>query len=306
MSFPTGASSANTSSPAWSSDRPSSRAEHSMPWLSTPRIFAALISKGWPFSPCSLAPTSAQGTFWPAATLGAPHTMLSIWPVPASTLHSDSRSALGWLSFSSTLATTTPENGGATGWQSSTSSPDMVSRCDSSSVEMGGSTSVRSQRSENCIFFGLVELAQKAQVAVKEQAQIIDAIAQHGQSLETRAEGEANVALRIKSVIAYDSRMHLPCPRNLQPSSFQWPGLESHVDFCRRFGKRKERRPEPYLQIVAFKKAPQEIRVHPFKIGEADVLVDPQPLDLVEHGRVGGVRVHTVGAPRHDDLDGRR
>ncbi len=42
-----------------------------------------------------------------------------------------------------------------------------------------------------------------------------------------------------------------------------------------------------------------------FEIGQGDVLVHHQTLDLVEHGRVGGVGVAPVGFARHDDVDGR-
>ena len=58
-----------------------------MPWLSTPRSFESLIANGAP--PASAggnsAPTSATGTLMPGDTFGAPHTMFSVSPVPAST-----------------------------------------------------------------------------------------------------------------------------------------------------------------------------------------------------------------------------
>jgi len=58
-----------------------------MPWLSTPRSFESLISNGAPPSSAggSSAPTSATGTLMPGETFGAPQTMLSVAPVPAST-----------------------------------------------------------------------------------------------------------------------------------------------------------------------------------------------------------------------------
>jgi hypothetical protein len=37
--------------------------------------------------------------------------------------------------------------------------------------------------------------------------------------------------------------------------------------------------------------------VDALQVGKADVLVDPQALDLVEHRRMRGIRVHAVGAP---------
>jgi hypothetical protein len=56
--------------------RPSSRAEHSMPKLSTPRSLPTLIRKGLPSSPGgSSAPTVASGTLMPTRALGAPQTI---------------------------------------------------------------------------------------------------------------------------------------------------------------------------------------------------------------------------------------
>jgi len=74
-----------------------------MPWLSSPRIFAALMTR-----PLGIVvPTVASGTIMPAATFGAPHTILSS-PEPPSTRQSFSLSAFGCFSASSTRAITTP------------------------------------------------------------------------------------------------------------------------------------------------------------------------------------------------------
>ena len=136
ISAPTGASSGSSSRPLWSSDSPSSRAEHSMPCDSTPRIRASLIRK----SPGSTAPMRAQGTRIPAATLGAPHTIWRSAPLPSSTSHTVSLSAFGCRATLRTWATTTPLKGGAIGTASSTSRPDIVSRAASSSLPIGGFT----------------------------------------------------------------------------------------------------------------------------------------------------------------------
>ena len=152
MSCPTGAASSSTSRPPWSSDSFSSRAEHSMPWLSTPRSLPSLIANGLPSSPGgSAAPTRAHGTLMPGRTFGAPQTMFSVAPEPSSTWQTLRRSAFGCRSTESTFATTTPANGGATGRASSTSMPDMVSRSASSAVPIGGSQNSRNQDSGNCI-----------------------------------------------------------------------------------------------------------------------------------------------------------
>src|SRR5262245_24866017 len=117
-----------------------------MPFDSTPRTLALCT-----VVPGSAAPTSAQGTFIPGATFGAPHTTSSGTPLPTSTVQTVSRSAFGCLATLSTCATTTPVNGLATGSTDSTSNPDMVRRCASSGVVNRGSTIVLSQLSGNCM-----------------------------------------------------------------------------------------------------------------------------------------------------------
>src|ERR1700712_2841693 len=135
------------------------------------------------------APTSAQGTLIPTRTLGAPHTILSVAPVPASTWQTLSRSAFGWRETDSTSPTTTPVKGGAAGLASSTSMPAIVRTSANAAVSMGGLQNSRNQDCGNCIFLSIrqwvdeqrrwvmaiiasVELRQKAQVTFEERAKI--------------------------------------------------------------------------------------------------------------------------------------
>ena len=110
MSSPTVAPASSTSRPPWSSESLSSRAEHSMPRLSTPRILPTLMRNGSPPASAggSSAPTRAHGTRIPASTLGAPQTMLRCSPAPTSTMQTRRRSASGCFSTATTRPTTTP------------------------------------------------------------------------------------------------------------------------------------------------------------------------------------------------------
>ena len=54
-----------------------------------------------------------------------------------------------------------------------------------------------------------LELGQKADVAIKKQTQIVDAVAQHRQTVRAHAKGKANVFLRIESHIANHVGVHL-------------------------------------------------------------------------------------------------
>src|SRR5450631_2635474 len=288
----------STSSPDASSAMPSSAAEQSMPCDSTPRIAALRIT----MPPGSSAPTSAHGTRMPGATLGAPHTIDSGAPRPASTLQTVRRSAFGWRSTVSTLATTTCVKGGAARTCSSTSSPAIVSAWASASLSSGGSTSVRSQRSENLMmaYVASGELAQEAQVVFIEQPQIVHSVAQHGQAVRAHAEGEALIALRIDAHRLQHVGVDLTGAGDLEPAV-----AEAHVDLGRRFCEREERWPKAHLQIVAFEESAKEFGEDAFQIRERDVFVDPQTLDLVEHGRMRGVAVDAIHAPWRDDLDRR-
>src|SRR5690349_2387874 len=77
------------------------------------------------------------------------------------------------------------------------------------------------------------ELREEAQIAVEEQTQVFDAVAKHGQPLEARAEGKADVALRVEAEVVHHRRMHLPGAGDLEPAA-----LQLHVDLGRRLGKR--------------------------------------------------------------------
>ena len=76
--------------PAASSPSSSSASERIIPSETTPRSFACFSSV-----PSGItAPGNATGTSWPAATLGAPQTMVRV-PSPVSTSQTVSRSASG-------------------------------------------------------------------------------------------------------------------------------------------------------------------------------------------------------------------
>ena len=100
---PTGKSSSSTKMPSWLSPNPSSSSAQSMPSDATPRILAFLICR----PPGSVVPGRATATACPAATLGAPQTMVLI-PVPTSTWQTVKRSAFSCGLQALTRPMTTP------------------------------------------------------------------------------------------------------------------------------------------------------------------------------------------------------
>ena len=95
--------------------------------------------------------------------------------------------------------------------------------------------------------------------------------------------------------------MHHAAAADFQPFAV----FAHDVDFGGRFGKRKERRTEAYLQIIAFEKATDKIGEYGFQISEGYALFHPKSFSLMEHGRVRSVAVHTVNAAGGDNADGR-
>ena len=100
---PTGQSAGSTTMPGLVCSKPSSCSESIMPSDSTPRRLALRSLR--PFS--SVAPARDTATVSPAAKLSAPQTIWCTPPPagPASTVHSQSLSALGWRSLVSTRPT---------------------------------------------------------------------------------------------------------------------------------------------------------------------------------------------------------
>jgi hypothetical protein len=69
--------------------------------------------------------------------------------------------------------------------------------------------------------FCLLKLTQEANVAIEEQAQIIHAISEHGQTVGAHAEGKANEFFGVQAHVANHVRDELdlsrPLPTNVPP-----------------------------------------------------------------------------------------
>ena len=100
---PTGRFSSSTTMPSWLSPSPSSSSAQSIPSDATPRILAFLICM--PLG--SVVPGRATATVCPAATLGAPQTMV-LTLVPTSTWQTVRRSAFSCGQQVLTRPMTTP------------------------------------------------------------------------------------------------------------------------------------------------------------------------------------------------------
>ncbi len=152
-------------------------------------------------------------------------------------------------------------------------------------------------------------MAQPAQVGLEKGAQVGDAVFQHGDAVDAHAEGKALPLGRVDARRLQHLWVDHARAENLHPL-VAFADLElaadvriADVDLGRRFGEGKVAGAEPQFDGRHLKERAAEFLQAPFQVGHADVAVDRQALDLVEHGRVGLVHVHAVDAARGDHAD---
>src|SRR3954466_7660415 len=164
------------------------------------------------------------------------------------------------------------------------------------------------------------ELLQEAQVVLVEHPQVRHAVLEEGDPLDPHAEREALDAVGVVPVLAHVAehvRVHHPRAEDLDPAGplaqraaravlhEALPAVEARdVDLDARLGEREEVRPQPHRPLFAEDRA-GEAQQRALEVGERDVLVDREALDLVELRRVRRVVVAPVGAAGDDDVDRR-
>ena len=114
----------STRIPSWPSPSSSSFSEQIIPLDSTPRSFACLIF----IPPGITAPGRATTTVCPAATFGAPQTIVRA-PSPASTWQTFSRSASGCFETSCTFPITKPSAEGGPRVTTRSTSVPVIAIC---------------------------------------------------------------------------------------------------------------------------------------------------------------------------------
>ena len=259
------------------------------------------------------APGRATATVWPAATFGAPQTICDGVAPPMSTMQTLSRSASGCCSALEHV----PDD-------------EVLERADAvvlDALDLGAGhrqalgervgVEVAARSTRAAIRAGRAsahELLQEADVVVVEQPQVGDAVLEHRDPLDPHPEREPLHALGVVAVLARRARTRsgrpsrrrgsrssaVPlhsgqrCPSAVTPAGAVEAG---DVDLDARLGEREEVRPQADLALVAEDRA-RERQQRPLEVGQRDVVVDREPLDLVELRRVRGVGVGPVDAPR--------
>ena len=147
------------------------------------------------------------------------------------------------------------------------------------------------------------ELREEAHVALVEQADVGNAVAQHGDALRPHAEGEAGVPLGVDAAVLEHLGMHHAAAEDLHPAGALAGGaaaaaaeLAAHVHLGRRLGEREERGPEAHLGGRR-EELPREVRQRRLEVHEGDALVHGEPLDLRRRPARARDRTGPCGTP---------
>src|SRR6266700_2871913 len=154
-------------------------------------------------------------------------------------------------------------------------------------------------------------MVEPAHVALEQLPQIGHAVFQHCDAVDAHTPGKALIDVGIDAAGAQDIRMHHAAAKNLKPVlafaeadlALVAPALD--IDFQRRLGERKERRPKSHIDMIDLEECLAELMQDPFEVAEMRTLVDDEALDLVELRRMGRVRIDAVGAARTNHADRR-
>ncbi len=155
-------------------------------------------------------------------------------------------------------------------------------------------------------------MGEPAHVGLEHRAQVRNAVLEHGQPVDAHAEGEALPFVRVEAAIAQHVRMDHAAAENFHPVvagvqlQLAAGAVAADVHLGRRLGEREVVRPETRVDALDLEEPGDEGLQRPLQVAHVDVAVDHQPLDLMEHRGVGGVRILPEGAARGDDADRRR
>ena len=156
-------------------------------------------------------------------------------------------------------------------------------------------------------------MLEPADIAVEERAEVIHAVFEHREAIDSAAEREALPFVGVEAACLDHFPVDHARAKDFEPAiglGAADDALALHqrvadVDLDRRFGEREVARAHPQHDVVALEERLHEGLERPFQVAERDALVDHEALDLVEHRRVRRVGVRAVGAAGGDDADRR-
>src|SRR5262249_19625351 len=147
------------------------------------------------------------------------------------------------------------------------------------------------------------ELLEKAQIAGKQQADVVDAVLEHRDALHADAEREAGPDLRVVADRLEHRGIDHPGAENLEPAARPADAARScaelarpaaddarDVDLRARLGEREEARAKSKPAVRPEDPAQQRAE-HVLQVAERDAAVDHEAFDLMEIRRVRDVVV---------------
>ena len=155
-------------------------------------------------------------------------------------------------------------------------------------------------------------LAEEAEVVLEEEPQVVQIVAEEGETIDAHDERKAAHHLRIIADGAQHVRMDHPRPQDLEPalaathatargrSAGHGARRARDVDLRTRLGERKEAGAEADAGLGAEEPA-EEMHQNPLQVGEGHLLVNHEAFHLMEHRGMRGVGfVPSIACARHD------
>jgi len=143
----------------------------------------------------------------------------------------------------------------------------------------------------------ILELFEKTQIIIEENADIIDLVFQQGDALHPHAKGIAAVEIGIIIDETEDGWIDHTGSGDFEPSALfaETAALAlaenaGKVIFSARFGEGEKAGPEPDANLFVIENLLGESEHDAFKVSKRDAAVDDQSLDLVKGWRMGGIR----------------
>src|SRR5882724_9697657 len=155
--------------------------------------------------------------------------------------------------------------------------------------------------------FARSELFQEPHVVFVKEADIVDAVTEHGDAFDAEAERPAGPHFGVVADVLEDLRMHHAAAGDLQPIlAHLLHECAAEIDLETRLGVAEIVRTEPYLHVIA-KNFFEDEFYGALEVADGHAFVHVETFDLLERRVMRGVCiVASIDASRRDDADGRR
>ena len=137
-------------------------------------------------------------------------------------------------------------------------------------------------------------------IVVDEKTQVVDAVTHHGDPVDSQAERESGVNVRIDAHRLEDRGVDHPRPTQLDPAAalagaaaLSGADLAGDVVLAAGFHEREVAGPQPHAHLLAVEPLPHGAQ-RSLEVGHGHAFADHERLELMEHRQVRGVQVAAV------------